>query len=118
MLPGVPRCVPVRVHTTTQRCVWVHTPTVAGGAGLQAGASRLELGGQVEALEVRMLDRLLWRDALLRIESHHLIHQVYRAFACIGYQLAKRRRHELRECETNFRRELVTFWPLCLSWTA
>lgn len=65
-----------------------------------------------------MLDRLLWRDALLRIESHHLIHQVYRAFARIGYQLAKRRGHELGEGEADLGRELVTFGPLCLRWTA
>lgn len=84
------------------------------GARLQAPTGRTKLGSQVEPFKVGVLQGLLWRDSLLRIEGHHLVHQIDRTLACIGYQLTQRCRDELGKREANLGRKLVALWPLRL----
>lgn len=88
------------------------------GARLQAPVGRTKLGSQVKTFKVGVLQGLLWRDSLLRIEGHHLVHQIDCTLACIGYQLTQRCRHKFGKREANLGRKLVALWPLRLRRTA
>ena len=71
-----------------------------------------------ETCEVRVTQSLLRRDSLLRVENHHLLHQVNCVFGSVRNKLLQRSRHKLGERKTNQGSKTVTLGPLSLRWTA
>ena len=57
---------------------------------------------QRETFEVAVLKGLLRRYTFLRIESHHLIHEIDCLLTRVRYQLTERGWHEFRESEADF----------------
>ena len=70
---------------------------------------------QDEPIKVRMLDSLGRCEPLLRVEGHHLVHEVDGLLASVGNELAERRRDELRKGETYLGGKLIALRPLGLS---
>ena len=52
------------------------------------------------SLEVRVLQRLSSGYSLLRVEDHHLVHEIYGLGRGVGDQLLEGGGHKLRKIET------------------